>query len=79
MEFFEYKEGNLDKQYGGIITDICKLPVGTKFYVRNGCWSGSICEDELGLFVNVKGGKSRRFKNGDTYLLSVDLSNGFKE
>lgn len=30
------------RPYGGIRTDVTKLPVGTKFYVNNGGWQGEI-------------------------------------
>jgi hypothetical protein len=38
----EYKDyyGNSDPQYGGRLTDLYTLPVGTKFFVANGWWSG---------------------------------------
>ena len=41
---FEYKPGERDPRYGGIVTDIATLPVGTTFEVRNGCWWGKIVE-----------------------------------
>ncbi len=44
----EYKDyyGNSDPKYGGTLTDLRELPVGTKFYVANGCWEGEILADE---------------------------------
>lgn len=36
--------GQVDPQYGGIVTDIAKLPTGTRFFVRNGAWYGEITE-----------------------------------
>lgn len=38
----EYKDyyGNSDPKYGGILTDLYTLPVGTKFFVTNGLWEG---------------------------------------
>jgi len=69
---FDYIEGNRDPQYGGIITDICKLPVGATFFVRNGCWTGTICEDEKGLYVQIGGCNPKRFKREDRYLLSIN-------
>ena len=43
----EYKDyyGNSDPKYGGILTDLRKLPVGTKFVVANGWWTGEILSD----------------------------------
>ena len=43
----EYKDyyGNSDPDYGGILTDLRKLPIGTKFLVANGCWEGEILSD----------------------------------
>lgn len=36
--------GKTDPQYGGTITDVSVLPVGTEFHVRNGLWNGRIVE-----------------------------------
>ena len=43
----EYKDyyGNSDPEYGGILTDLRELPVGTKFFVANGLWEGEILPD----------------------------------
>lgn len=43
----EYKDyyGNSDPQYGGILTDLRKLPIGTKFFVANGWWEGEIISE----------------------------------
>lgn len=43
----EYKDyyGNSDPQYGGTLTDLRKLPVGTKFFVTNGLWEGEVLSD----------------------------------
>ena len=43
----EYKDyyGNSDPTYGGTLTDLRKLPVGTKFFVANGLWEGEILSD----------------------------------
>lgn len=68
---FDYIEGNKDPKYGGIITNICNLPVGTTFYVKNGAWTGTICEDKIGLYIHIDGCKPYRFKRGDTHLLSI--------
>ena len=38
--------GKKDPKYGGILTDLSTLPVGTYFYVTNGCWRGRIVEIE---------------------------------
>ena len=44
----EYNDyyGNSDPQYGGILTDLYTLPVGTKFFVANGCWEGEKLEGD---------------------------------
>ena len=76
---FDYIEGCRDPQYGGIITDVCKLPVGTTFFVRNGCWAGTICEDEKGLYIHIVGCKPKRFKREDKYLLSINVSEESRE
>ena len=38
----EYQDyyGNSHPEYGGILTDLRTLPVGTEFYVANGAWYG---------------------------------------
>lgn len=43
----EYKDyyGNSDPQYGGKLTDLYTLPVGTKFFVANGLWEGERLSD----------------------------------
>ena len=43
----EYKDyyGNSHPQYGGKLTDLRELPVGTEFFVANGWWSGKILPD----------------------------------
>ena len=43
----EYKDyyGNSDPKYGGKLTDLRKLPVGTKFFVANGLWEGEVLSD----------------------------------
>lgn len=37
--------GKRDPQYGGVLTDVSRLPVGTEFLVRNGFWLGRIVSD----------------------------------
>ena len=43
----EYKDyyGNSHLEYGGTLTDLRKLSVGTKFFVTNGWWAGEILPD----------------------------------
>ena len=43
----EYKDyyGNSDPKYGGVLTDLRTLPVGTEFFVANGWWYGEILSD----------------------------------
>lgn len=43
----EYKDhyGNSDPKWGGTLTDLRTLPVGTKFFVVNGYWEGEILSD----------------------------------
>ena len=42
----EYKDyyGNSNLKYGGKLTDLLTLPVGTKFFVANGWWEGEKLE-----------------------------------
>ena len=43
----EYKDyyGNHHPEYGGTLTDLRKLAVGTKFFVANGWWEGEVLSD----------------------------------
>ena len=43
----EYKDyyGNSDPKYGGTLTELRTLAVGTKFFVANGWWHGEILSD----------------------------------
>ena len=43
----EYNDyyGNRHPEYGGTLTDLRKLPVGTEFFVANGWWAGEILSD----------------------------------
>lgn len=72
-EFLTNVEGMRDPKYGGIITNVCKLPVGTKFYVRNGAWIGTICRDDVGLFIHVDKSTIHRFEEYDDHYLSIDI------
>lgn len=46
----EYNDhyGSTHPEYGGILTDLFSLPVGTEFYVTNGLYKAEICVDEHG-------------------------------
>lgn len=46
----EYNDyyGNTDPKYGGVLTDLFNLPVGTIFYVCNGCYDAVIGVDKHG-------------------------------
>ena len=47
MKAVEYCMENLgkkDTEYGGVLTDLASLPIGTSFYVCNGIWRGRIVE-----------------------------------
>jgi hypothetical protein len=52
----EYKDfyGNSDPNYGGVLTDLRTLPVGTEFYVTNGAWYGEILSDNRILIHGLK-------------------------
>lgn len=43
----EYRDyyGNSDPQYGGVLTDLRTLPIGTKFFVANGWWEGEVLSE----------------------------------
>ena len=49
----EYKDyyGNIHPKYGGVLTDLLDLPVGTKFFVTNGNWNGEILQNDF-VFVH---------------------------
>lgn len=49
----EYQDyyGNSHPEYGGILTDLQELPVGTKFFVANGLWEGRYYPIIVCLFV----------------------------
>lgn len=51
-------------KYGGIVTAVNDLPVGTKFRVENGAWDGEIIE--------VDGAKHLLLGSGGTIDLSSD-------
>ena len=52
----EYKDyyGNSHPEYGGILTDLRTLPVGTEFYVANGAWYGETLPDNCILMHGLK-------------------------
>lgn len=56
-KYFAYSRENLgkrDPQYGGILTDLAELPVGTSFFVSNGCWGGKIIEIDGERFIEYE-------------------------
>jgi hypothetical protein len=63
----EYNDyyGNSDPQYGGRLTDLYTLPVGTKLFVANGCWEGEKLEDDY-IIVHAPG-EDRRVKLTEEY------------
>lgn len=48
MQYIKENLGKPDPEYGGILTDVSTLPVGTTFFVCNGCWWGEIVEMDNG-------------------------------
>lgn len=52
----EYQDyyGNSHPKYGGKLTDLRKLPVGTEFFVANGYWSEKILSDNRMLVYGQK-------------------------
>lgn len=66
-----YVEGDKDIKYGGIVTNVSKLPVGTKFYVNNGAWYGEIGEDDSSRYIKIEGHGKRRYNENSTILLSL--------
>ena len=47
-EEYDRTYGSIHGVYGGVLTDLYNLPVGTFFYCTNGCWYGSISFNEKG-------------------------------
>lgn len=43
----EYQDyyGKSHPNYGGVLTDLRKLPIGKEFFVNNGCWYGKMLAD----------------------------------
>lgn len=44
MRYCVANVGMTDPTYGGVLTDISTLPVGTTFFVNNGAWYGRIVD-----------------------------------
>lgn len=44
MKYCKKNLGKPDPDYGGVLTDISTLPVGTEFFVCNGCWHAEIVD-----------------------------------
>ena len=63
----EYKDyyGNSDPKYGGILTDLYNLLVGTKFFVTNGLWEGEKLEGDC-ILVHAPG-EDRKIKLTDEH------------
>ena len=55
MSYYSERIGQKDEDYGGTITDMMTLPVGTKFYVHNGAWNGEIVEKNKAKCIKIKG------------------------
>lgn len=64
-------EGKPDPKYGGIVTNVYKLPVGTTFHVMNGAWTGKICQDDIGKFIRIEGCSPIRFVDKDESYLAI--------
>lgn len=64
-------EGKRDSKYGGIITDINKLPDGTEFFVCNGCWTGTVRHGNLAKFIQMENGSLIRLNENQPCLLSI--------
>lgn len=62
----------MEFKYGGIVTDINKLPIGTYFYVYNGCWNGFIGKNENGKYVKVIE-KNTIYKLDKPHYLSIEI------
>lgn len=74
--------GRHDPQYGGTVTDVASLPLGTEFFVRNGCWNGRIVLHNGVKAIQVSEHDTGRIRNvrelapGETAILAVDVHHG---
>lgn len=71
--------GKPDPKYGGIVTNVCELPIGTKFFVYNGGWTGKICQDDIGKYISIEGRSLKRFKDGDEGYLAIQSIEGIHD
>lgn len=74
-EFVTSVEGMRDPKYGGIVTNVCELPVGTTFHVNNDGWTGTIKCDAQGFYIHIDGCSPKRFKYGDEEYLAIKIVN----
>lgn len=75
MEYTAENLGKTDPQYGGVLTDLDKLPIGTKFYVHNGGWEGEIIEIKGVRCVKPKGARPQPLRDNDPDDNILALSN----
>lgn len=59
-------------RYGGTVTILNNLPIGTKFYVENGHWEGTITEVGGGKFVSTGDGCGFSLQNG-THIAEITI------
>lgn len=64
-------EGKIDPKYGGIITDITKLPPDTTFYVCNGAWTGTIRYNDSGKYISMENGALVKLADNQPHLLAI--------
>lgn len=65
LEYTKENCGRKCTQYGGTITDMETMPVGTGFYVTNGGWVGRIIDIDSSKYLEIGGCKPRRLKPND--------------
>ena len=65
------KIGDIDPAYGGVITDVSSLPVGSKFFCTNGCWTGKIIEADGVKYVENYSKNTKNMLSADNCVLSV--------
>jgi hypothetical protein len=58
-------------QYGGIVTEMNTLEVGTKFFVENGYWEGKIVLKNGNKAIHIK--NVRTFEIPENYLLEISI------
>lgn len=76
MSIKQYEEDGFGKlgdrgRYGGIVTHINTLPVGTEFHVANGAWDGTIVEIDGVKYLDIDGGSNVNLEKNKEVVLDI--------